>query len=421
MRIRPGLIALVAAGTMLIPVLLGVTVLPAGADPTYPSQDEVEQAQGSVSDKAAEVERIQRELIAANAQLEDAQAALGAAAEAYDAARIELARRQEAADLAAAQAQRASASLTTARTEVGHLAAQAYMRGGDLAIVSAVLDSGGPQEVLDRTALLTDLADRRQRVVQQLDSARVASELTREQTDEVLAEQQEAARELAESRERAEAAARAATATVRQVTASQSELTAQLAQLRDTSVELETRRQAGLEDERQDQIRRQRESTNGDGSSAAEPGPSTGTGSSSSSSSGSSSSGTSASSSGGSSAGASAVSWAKRQLGLPYVWGGDGPNSYDCSGLTMRAWQHAGVNLPHYAASQYQLSTKIPYAQMRPGDLIFYSNDTSKPWSIHHVTMYIGGGKMIEAPMTGYDVRIVSIRWSRTMPYAGRP
>jgi cell wall-associated NlpC family hydrolase len=121
------------------------------------------------------------------------------------------------------------------------------------------------------------------------------------------------------------------------------------------------------------------------------------------------------------SAGEAAVAWARQQLGLPYRWGGSGPDSYDCSGLTMRAWQHAGVALPHYAASQYDQSEKVPYSQIRPGDLIFYATDKSRPSSIHHVAMYAGGGRMIEAPFTGAAVRITAVRWNRTMPWAGRP
>jgi cell wall-associated NlpC family hydrolase len=119
--------------------------------------------------------------------------------------------------------------------------------------------------------------------------------------------------------------------------------------------------------------------------------------------------------------GLAAVGWAKSRLGLPYLWGGAGPDSYDCSGLTMRAWERSGVNLPHYAASQYMLSQHIPYAAMRAGDLIFYATNTSDPASIHHVTMYIGGGMMIEAPYTGAFVQIVPIYWDGAMAWAGRP
>jgi cell wall-associated NlpC family hydrolase len=115
------------------------------------------------------------------------------------------------------------------------------------------------------------------------------------------------------------------------------------------------------------------------------------------------------------------VAWAKQQLGLPYQWGGDGPGSYDCSGLTMKAWQQAGVQLPHSSRIQYRQVDKISYTQLRPGDLLFYATDPSNQDTIHHVTMYIGGGQMIEAPYTGANVRISSLRRTGSMPYAGRP
>ncbi len=115
------------------------------------------------------------------------------------------------------------------------------------------------------------------------------------------------------------------------------------------------------------------------------------------------------------------MAWAKDQLGLPYEWGGDGPDSYDCSGLTMRAWQRAGVSLPHSSRLQYRTVEKIPYSSMRPGDLIFWATNTGDPGSIHHVAIYAGGGLMVEAPATGYDVRLVPVRWRHTMPMAGRP
>jgi cell wall-associated NlpC family hydrolase len=115
------------------------------------------------------------------------------------------------------------------------------------------------------------------------------------------------------------------------------------------------------------------------------------------------------------------VQWAKGRLGLPYQWGGDGPGSYDCSGLTMKAWADAGVYLPHSSRLQYTQSTKISYGSLRPGDLIFYATNPSNANTIHHVTMYIGGGQMIEAPYTGARVRIVPVRRGESMPYAGRP
>ena len=123
----------------------------------------------------------------------------------------------------------------------------------------------------------------------------------------------------------------------------------------------------------------------------------------------------------GSSAGQSAVSWAKGKLGLPYQWGAAGPGSYDCSGLTMRAWAQAGVQLPHSSRLQYSQVDKISYSALRPGDLLFFATNPSNANTIHHVAMYVGGGQMIEAPYTGVNVRIVSLRQDGAMPYAGRP
>jgi cell wall-associated NlpC family hydrolase len=83
----------------------------------------------------------------------------------------------------------------------------------------------------------------------------------------------------------------------------------------------------------------------------------------------------------------SAVAWARAELGKPYLYGGAGPNAFDCSGLTAWAWGHAGVPLPHSAAAQYDVTTHIPISALQPGDLVFYG---SPP---HHVGIYVGGGR----------------------------
>lgn len=122
--------------------------------------------------------------------------------------------------------------------------------------------------------------------------------------------------------------------------------------------------------------------------------------------------------------GQAAVAWAHTQLGKPYLLGGAGPNSYDCSGLTMRAWEHAGVNVTRTSRSQYQRVKKIEMSQMRPGDLVFWANNTNDPSTIRHVAIYIGNNQVIEAPSPGGVVRIVSLsgwRLNDMMQYAGRP
>ncbi|WP_173096875.1 NlpC/P60 family protein [Actinomadura verrucosospora] len=104
---------------------------------------------------------------------------------------------------------------------------------------------------------------------------------------------------------------------------------------------------------------------------------------------------------------AQALRYAMSKLGSPYVWGAAGPTTFDCSGLTMWAYRQVGINLPHYTGSQWNAGTHVSESQMQPGDLIFFYSD------LHHMGMYVGGGKMIHAPHTGDVVRIASL--------AGRP
>jgi cell wall-associated NlpC family hydrolase len=100
-----------------------------------------------------------------------------------------------------------------------------------------------------------------------------------------------------------------------------------------------------------------------------------------------------------------AIGFAEAQLGKPYVWGGNGPFGYDCSGLVQQAFFRAGVKLPRVAADQYRATTPISPSQMRRGDLIFWSS-SSRSSGIHHVAIYLGGSRYIEAPHRGADVRI---------------
>ena len=115
--------------------------------------------------------------------------------------------------------------------------------------------------------------------------------------------------------------------------------------------------------------------------------------------------------------GATAVAEARKQLGKPYRYGGSGPDSFDCSGLTSWAWRAAGVELSHSALTQYYETTRVSTSAVEPGDLLFFGGSVS---GIHHVTMYIGGGEMIEASQTGTPIRIRGWR-SGDLVGAGRP
>jgi len=86
-----------------------------------------------------------------------------------------------------------------------------------------------------------------------------------------------------------------------------------------------------------------------------------------------------------------AVDTARAQVGKPYEYGGAGPNSYDCSGLTQYAYRAAGIELPHSSRSQAEMGTPVARADLRPGDLVFFYEPIS------HVGIYIGNGQMVDA------------------------
>ena len=112
-----------------------------------------------------------------------------------------------------------------------------------------------------------------------------------------------------------------------------------------------------------------------------------------------------------------ALDFARAQLGKPYCFGGNGwgrhqpafgidcpPDTYDCSGLTMRAWGAAGILMPHYSGAQYAMFPKVALHALQPGDLVFYG-----PGGSQHVGIYIGNAQMINAPQTGDVVRVAPI------------
>ena len=108
-----------------------------------------------------------------------------------------------------------------------------------------------------------------------------------------------------------------------------------------------------------------------------------------------------------------AVAEAQRQLGKPYEYGGAGPDSFDCSGLTAWAWRAGGKSLPHSSQAQWSATSRVAIEDLAPGDILFYGSP------IHHVGIYVGDGTMIEAPETGKTVRYASI-YRRDLVGAGR-
>jgi len=108
-----------------------------------------------------------------------------------------------------------------------------------------------------------------------------------------------------------------------------------------------------------------------------------------------------------------ALKYALKQIGDRYVFGAAGMVTWDCSGLTMRAYQAAGVSLPHSSAAQSRMGKKVSYSSLQPGDLLFYGRPVS------HVGIYLGGGKMVHAPRSGSRVKVAASGSLGRKPFVG--
>ncbi|MFF4159605.1 C40 family peptidase [Streptomyces sp. NPDC001678] len=105
-----------------------------------------------------------------------------------------------------------------------------------------------------------------------------------------------------------------------------------------------------------------------------------------------------------------AIAFALGHLGDPYAYGGAGPHRWDCSGLVQQAYLKAGIRLPRLAADQYRATRRIPRAALARGDLVFWSSD-GRASGVHHVAIYLGGGRYVEAARPGTRVRLSSLAY----------
>jgi peptidoglycan DL-endopeptidase CwlO len=111
-----------------------------------------------------------------------------------------------------------------------------------------------------------------------------------------------------------------------------------------------------------------------------------------------------------------AIAYAQQQISKPYLWGGTGPDAFDCSGLVMMAYQAVGVDIPRTSQEQWAWGPKIQAGHEEPGDLVFFAGSDGTTKAPGHVGLVIGGGKMIEAYATGYPVRIAPYGTSTSPP-----
>ncbi len=304
------------------------------------------------------------------------------AVEAYDAAEARRVEAQASAATTTAARMTAAARVDRARSEVGRLASASYRSGGPLADLSLVLSFRGTRDLAGRVAAVRFVGASMARTYADLRAAEDAAvELERLAVEEARAGQEAAAA--------AEQARRALEVQL----ADRERRVAVLRAEQDTLVRALTDL---------DELSRAGRQRLADTWSAAEVPPPT------------------AVDVPGDPARRAVVTYALDQLGKPYLWASSGPDSFDCSGLTLRAWEQGGVALSHYSQAQFRQSRAIDVPDARPGDLVFYAADPADPLTIYHVGLYVGGGQMVEAPHPGATVRLASILRSGLLGI-GRP
>ncbi|GAB47291.1 peptidase C40 family protein [Mobilicoccus pelagius NBRC 104925] len=376
------------------------------------SQAEVEAAREAATDGAAEVAAAQRSLDAARLAEEDAHRDAELAAEKANGARALLTEKTQAAARARRAADAAAARAAESKSAVEHMAARLYMQGGSLGEF-AWLFAGSTADLARAEADVTAAQDYRTGRLADAREAQAEAAAAAAAADAAKKAQEKAAAEAASALADAQRAAESAEARSRQLEAQEKRLVARLAELRRTSVEVEQRRQTRLREAADAaeaaRIRAQMEESARAAAAAA----------SSARTSGSSSIGTAPTDlpAPNSTGAAAAIDFARAQLGKPYRWGGTGPGSFDCSGLTLGAWTSAGGRLPRTAQWQYGATSRVPIADLQPGDLVFFG---SSERSIHHVGLYVGNGAMIEAPHTGAVIKYSPIYRRSLLPMGGR-
>lgn len=449
----------------------------AGADPAppvIPSAAQVAAAASAATDAASAAAAIDAQLADARASLSDVQDRAELAAQAYNQGQELLDQRQAESASAAQAAADAQAQADVAQLALSRYAAEIFQGGGGLGQLD-VFFGGSPGEVLDRAAGLEAVGDERARIMREADAAQALAQTARTAAAEAADRQAQAAADLQARLSQAQADQAAAADAAVALQTQQDQALVTLAALRKTSVQLEKDRQAGLAAQEQARIEAEnrRKAAEAAAKAAAEaaakaaaeaaakaaaeaaaraaaqaaakaaadaaakaaadaaakavvtkpkatatptPSPTTGNPSPTTTPSDPATVNPPPAPSAGV---AAVIAFARAQLGEPYVWAAAGPNTWDCSGLTMMAWRQAGVSLGHYTGTQYDQTARVAIADLRPGDLVFFGYSVA---GIHHVGLYIGNGQMIHAPQTGDVVKISSIYASRDLwPWGGRP
>jgi cell wall-associated NlpC family hydrolase len=369
---------------------------PAGArlesDPKPPSAAQIRAAENQVRQHQAALGTEQGKLSAASTELTRLQTQAEVLTERYDQTQVNEQRSASAYQVTQARLRQAEQQQAGSRQRVAGLAAEEFESGGGFDPVTAMLgDAYGPQAYLQQVGMGQVLAQRGTETLAANQANDAVAGVFRDQAHKLLVAQQADLRAANDLKVAIQSAANRQQTLVKLTKGKRDKLAGELASAQARSASLKASRQAAVAAQ---------------AAAAAERA----TAAAGSTPPGSAQAPSWAGDSGASSTeGDIAANWALTQLGKPYLWGGSGPDRYDCSGLTMMAWARAGAQLLHYTGYQWQEGPHVPLNELQRGDLLFYATNTSDPSTIHHVAIYIGNGMMVNAPFTGAFVRIDSI------------
>ena len=404
-----------------------------------PSEEEIAAAQAAEEAAKMSVAQIEVKLAEVNASAATAMQNAQIAGEDLNEANIALNEATATANQASADADAAEAAFQEGKQQIASVAQAAYRGGGGtLDALAPYFDSDGLRSVETKQAGISSFSSSAEAKMQNVAALEQVAKVTRDAANTALANQKAATDEVQKRTDAANQAATAAQNESARVAAQRGAYVQELATKQNTTVELINEREAALEAERQEAARIAAEQAaaaaeaqrQADAAAAAERAAAANASSSynddgdddysysAPSYSYEEPSYSAPSYSGGGAD--TAIATAKSYLGVPYVWGGESYGGVDCSGLTMLAWESAGVDLPHLSRAQYSYGTHVPIGSMEAGDLIFWSSNGTQS-GIYHVAIYLGGGQMIEAPTFGVPVRITGVySWGSIMPYAVR-
>ena len=384
---------------------LTLAATPAIAKPK-PTLAEIEAAKQAEAAKKTAADAAAKKLAAANLTLKQLTVRANAAQAVYLKAKKELEIATAQAIAAAKHAAETAAAVAEAHRVIGKLAANAYILGGSMSDIQPLLSSNGPQDLIDQLSTLNTLGARNTTALDRYKAAEIVAKAAKLKADEAKAIQVVATAKVEATKKIADAAQALQQKEVNKLRAVQDNLMKELAKARNVRVTLEQQRQLALLEESQ-------ANTASTTINQAKVWPNTGF-------KGRSTSRTTEAQR------LAAVAFAKKQVQArkPYIWGSEGPNSFDCSGLVYAAYKSAGLGWPNWDrlnSALYSGYTKhVPLTELQPGDLLFYSYKGNIS-TIHHISIYAGGGMMWEANSKDKGLLYSSIYSVKgLMPFGGR-